>query len=247
MQSSVRLAGAVLAAAVLWSAAAGAQSPLSPEQQDAVKALIRDTLVNDPTLLKDAVQALQDREQRAEMDRSSAVIRDLGKALTHPEGLPDLLNAQGDVTVVEFSDYNCGYCKRVFPDLWQTLQADGKVRLVVLELPILGPESVTAARAALAAIPQNKYEVLHKALMEAKGKMTEESVLQIAKTQGLDVDKLKKDMKSPAVDLLLANSFQMAQSLGISGTPAFVIGSHLVPGALSPEALKEFIASARQK
>ncbi|GEO82371.1 DsbA family protein [Pararhodospirillum oryzae] len=243
------LTGSLLGAALLAAPGAQAADPteaLTPAQADAVRALIRETLTTDPTVLKDAVQAMQAHEQQEEMERASATIRSLGPALTDPPGVPALGNPDGDVTVIEFSDYNCGYCKRVFQSLWEVIQADGKVKLHILEFPILGAESVSAARAALAAIPQGHYESFHRALMAHKGGFSEDKILALAREQGLDAPRLKKDMTSEAVNTLLAQSYHLAQTLGISGTPAFVIGDHLVPGALSAPALKEFIAEARR-
>lgn len=229
----------------LPTARAAEDAPLTEAQEEAVRALIRDALVNDPSLLKEAITALQTREDEAQTAQIAAQIAAIGPALTRPEGVPVLGNPKGDVTVVEFSDYHCGYCKRAFPVLWDTIEADGNVALIVLEFPILGEESVRAARAALAAVKQDLYAPMHRALMAHKGAFTDEVIRRIATEQGADVDRLMRDMDDPAINARLGATYQMAQALGISGTPAFVIGDRLIPGAMPPDHLKALIAEAR--
>ncbi|ABC23228.1 DsbA family protein [Rhodospirillum rubrum] len=238
----------LLAATLIGGALApalAAEDSLSPAQQAAVRALIRDTLVSDPEILREAVQALQAKDEAEASAQQARAIKDLGPLLHSPEGLPALGNPKGDVTVIEFSDYNCGYCKRVFPVLWDEVEADGQIKLYVMEYPILGAESVMAARAALAAIGQDKYAEFHKALMAHKGKFTEEAIAGIARAQGLDAAKLKTAMAGKEVDAALARSFQIGQALGISGTPAFIVADRLVPGALDPATLKALVKEAR--
>ncbi|MCF8481394.1 MAG: DsbA family protein [Rhodospirillum sp.] len=228
-------------------APAGAAEPLTPEQTEAVKSLIREHLIANPEILKEAFQALKAKEDAEEKANQASMIKELGPMLTDPKDLPTLGNAKGDVTVVEFSDYNCGYCKRVFPVLWDTVTSDGNIKLHVMEYPILGPDSVLGARAALAVALQDeaKYEPFHKALMAHKGKITEDILTSLAKDQGVDTDKMKKDMNSEDVDAKIARSFQLAQALGISGTPAFIIGDQLIPGAMGPDTLTALIKDAR--
>lgn len=235
--------GLAMAPAGAWAA----DGALSPAQEKAVRALVRDTLLGQPEILKEAFQILQEREAEAEAAHQAAVIRDLGDSLTRPEGMPVLGNPNGDVTIVEFSDYHCGYCKRAFPVLWDEVEADGNIALVVIEYPILGPDSVMAARAALAATLQDpaRYAPMHQALMAHKGEFTEEVIAAIAKEQGLDADRLVKDMDAEAVTNRLGQNYQLAQALGVSGTPAFVIGERMIPGAVPPDALKRLVADAR--
>jgi len=149
------------------------------------------------------------------------------------------------VTLVEFFDYQCGYCKAVHADVRRLLDTDGKVRLVYKEFPILGPASVTASRAALAAQRQGKYDALHVALMENRGQLDDDKIYRIAGSVGLNVDQLKKDMQAPEINDVLQRNLRLASELNIRGTPAFVVGDQIIPGAVSLDKLKELIAAGR--
>jgi protein-disulfide isomerase len=151
------------------------------------------------------------------------------------------------VTFVEFFDYNCGYCKSMFPSMMDTIKQDGKIRVIMKEFPILGPPSLTASRVALAARKQGKYSETHLALLGHKGALSDESVMQIAKDVGLDLKKLQDDMKSPEITVILGKNHDLADALGIDGTPALVIGDTLVDGAVGQGRLGELIAAARKK
>jgi protein-disulfide isomerase len=154
-------------------------------------------------------------------------------------------NADAGTVVVEFFDYNCPYCKRAANDVKALLAADSDIKVVYREWPILGEGSVLAARAALAAHAQGKYEEMHWALMEIQGRAEEASILAAARSVGLDVAKLIDDMESDAVNSHLAVSQGLARDLGFTGTPAFVIGDALVPGAVPLDELQELVAQAR--
>ncbi len=149
------------------------------------------------------------------------------------------------MTVVEFFDYNCPYCKRAMPEIDALLAEDGNIRLVLREWPILSEGSAIAARAALAARKQNKYAELHNALMGARAKLDEQSVLRIAGEVGLDVEQLKVDMQSPEVEEHIATSLRLAEALGFNGTPSFVVGDQLIPGFVEKAQLAEVVAAAR--
>jgi protein-disulfide isomerase len=154
-------------------------------------------------------------------------------------------NPLGDVTVVEFFDYQCAYCKRVAPDVERLVQGDSNVRVVYKEWPILGPASVFAARAALAAREQDRYVEFHERVMSLD-KVTEAGVMAIVRDLGMDAEQLRADMDAPEVAAHLEQTTQLAQALGITGTPAFVIGDELVPGAASAATLEKLVADARQ-
>jgi protein-disulfide isomerase len=141
------------------------------------------------------------------------------------------------VTLVEFFDYNCGYCKRSMPDVKKLIESDPKLRVVFKEFPILGPGSVFATRASIAAMKQGKFRELHEALFEFPGRKDETSVLEIAKSVGIDADRMAKDMDDPEVSAIIDRNIKLAGELGIAGTPAFVIGTDLMPGAVGFEAL----------
>ncbi|MDR3439359.1 DsbA family protein [Telmatospirillum sp.] len=233
--------------AVLPSASqAQEDQPLSAKQQDAVKKMIHDYIMENPSIIADAIEALRQKEElAADVSAKKAIVERKADIFEDPES-PVLGNAKGDVTVVEFFDYRCPYCKAMTDLVLETVKTDGKVRLVMKELPILGPDSVTAARAALAARNQKKYEEFHRALMKLKGPINDVSVMKTAAEVGLNVEKLKKDMEDDRIDTVLKNNIQLAHALNISGTPGFVIGDQVTPGAMNQQALKQMIDQARK-
>jgi protein-disulfide isomerase len=239
------IAGA-LALGLAASVPASAEEPaLTPGQKEAVEGIVHDYLLAHPEVLVKALESYQARQKAEEEARKRQALIAHRRLLVDDPADPVLGNAGGDVTVVEFFDYRCPYCKRVAGGLMETVRADGNVRLVMKEFPILGPESVVAARAALAAEQQGKYEDLHNALMGLKGEMSEATIMKTAESVGLDVVQLKRDMKAEAIDQALRSNYELADALGIGGTPAFVVGDTLVPGAMSMDDLKALIAKAR--
>lgn len=243
---------AIIAAALGILAAAPAfaeatQPPLTPAQEEAVRKLVRDYLVNNPEVLLEAMQALRQKQRLAAQERLARALTEHAKEIREDPESPVGGNPKGDVTVVEFFDYQCGYCKAVFPRLMKTIDEDGKIRFVYKEFPILGPESVAAAKAALASRAQGKYVPFHNALMEFRGKLSEDAIFAIAKSVGIDTDRLAKDMAKPEIQALIDKNHELARALSINGTPAFVIGKELVPGALNESMLKAYIGRARGK
>lgn len=240
-----------VAAGALIAATAGAPPALAEGLTEAEKAqvrdLIRDTLLENPEIVMEAVSVLRARQAEREQAAAQAALKQNAEALFRDDADPVLGNPKGDVTVVEFFDYQCGYCKRVFGPVMDTIAADGNVRLVLKELPILGPESVLAARWSLAADKQERYKAFHSALMGHRGAITEAVLRQYAKDAGMDVEQAARDAQDPAVEDALRKTMALAAQLGIGGTPAFVIGDQLIPGALDADTLKEAIASARSK
>lgn len=220
---------------------------LSPAQEEAIRKLVHDYLVKNPEVIVEAMAKLREKRQQAERARVGKVLAGYRKQIYENTQSPIAGNPKGDVTIVEFFDYQCGYCKAVMDRLLKTVKGDGKIRLVFKEFPILGPDSVFAARAALASRKQGKYSEFHELLMGFKGKLSQEAVFALAKSIGLDTKKLAKDMTDPKIRKIIARNFQLAQLLKINGTPAFIIGDKLVPGALSKQQLDAYIASARDK
>lgn len=159
---------------------------------------------------------------------------------------PVMGNPKGDVTLVEFSDYNCGFCRKAAPDVASFLQSDPGVKLVVHEIPIFGEGSRYAAKAALAAQKQGKYTEFHRAMMGMKGSAEKASVLRIAREIGLDIKQLQRDMEDPAITAQIEQSLLLADQIGLSGTPSFVAGERAVFGALPREDLAELVADARK-
>ena len=211
-----------------------------------IKELVLEAIRENPEIVMEAVAILQQRDDEAQALATQSVLRDQRDALQNDPNAPVLGNPDGDVTVTEFFDYNCPYCKRAMVEVQGLLDADTNVRLVYREWPILGEGSVFAARAALAARAQGKYEEFHWALMGAKGRLVEATVLGIAKVIGLDIERLKADMQSPEVEQHIADSMQLAQALGFNGTPSFVIGDALVPGFVDQVQLQEIVDENRK-
>ena len=244
MTLSARLvAGALLAATLAPPATAQDAPPMDAPRTDAeIKALVLEAIRENPTIIEEAVQLLREADEAEQMAAARAVLDDPG-ALT--DGAPVLGNPEGDVTVVEFLDYNCGYCKRAIGEVMALLEEDSGVRLVVREWPILSEGSVVAARAALAAERQGRYAAMHEALM-ALPRTDEDSVMRAAERLGLDMARLATDMADPAIDAHFDRSHELTRALGFSGTPSFVVGDELVPGAVPVDTLRGLVAAARE-
>ena len=236
----------LLAPAAAPPASAQDKSSLSPAQKDEVKKLVREYLLENPQVISEAIDALQAKEDKDKADKQAAVIANRKQEIFNPSEGTVIGNAKGDVTLVEFFDYNCGYCKKMYQAMGEVLQEDKKLRVVLKEYPILGPSSVTAARAALASVKQGKYAAFHMALLSHKGSLNDGAIQEIAKGVGLDVKKLQEDMKAPEISTVIARNRDLAQALSISGTPALIIGKEFVPGAIDKEHLLELIATARK-
>ncbi|MES2143335.1 MAG: DsbA family protein [Pseudomonadota bacterium] len=223
--------------------------PASADQisDDRIKDLVAEALRENPELVLEALQALEARQAEAEAAAAAAVLTDQRAMLERDPNAPVQGNPDGDVTVVEFFDYNCPYCKRAMPEVAALLKDDGQVRLVLREWPILGEGSAFAARAALASRKQGKYAEMHDALMGMRGKVEEQTVLRVAGEIGLDVDKLKADMQAPEVAEHIATSMRLAAALGFNGTPSFVVGNQLIPGFVETAQLAEAVTTARGK
>jgi protein-disulfide isomerase len=227
-------------------AQSSAPATLSPDQVQAIEKVIREYLLRNPELLLEAIENLEKRRGDEAQSAAKTVIAERRAELLNDPGSPVVGNANGDVAIVEFFDYRCPYCKQVVPSLAQLLKEDPKLRLVHKELPILGPESVVASRAALAARKQGKYHEMHVALMRTRA-LDEASILKLASDQGLDSARLKADMQSAETDEIIERNRRLARALNISGTPAFVIGDAVVPGAIDLRTLKSLVAEARAK
>jgi protein-disulfide isomerase len=211
-----------------------------------METVIQEYLKANPEVVRDALQELQRRERETEGKRASSAIQARQAELIRDPASPVGGNPNGNVTLVEFFDYQCGYCKRVEGEIAKLLRADPEVRLVYKELPILGPASVVAAKAALAAHRQDKYAEVHAALMGTVERLTEDGIFAMAAAAGADVARLKQDMQDPAIVEALDRTRKLADALGVRGTPAFVAGAELYPGAGDLAALQGLIARARK-
>jgi protein-disulfide isomerase len=244
---TLALAGGIAAAAA-WcgvSAMAGEASPAPQRAQ--IEAIIHDYLLQHPDVLIAALRQAEDKLHKDDEAKASQAVSDHRQELFSEASTPVGGNPRGDETIVEFFDYRCPYCKQVEPSLEAMLKQDPNLRLVYKEFPILGPVSVTAAHAALAAQRQGKYDAFHAAMMEARGNITDDTVYRVAGSVGLDVDKLKRDMGSPEFAQEIKENLKLADALDIRGTPAFVIGDKVVPGAADIDTLKSMVADARKK
>ena len=236
----------------LLAAPAGAQEQSLPggfsaDQAQGIERIVRDYLLANPEVLVEALTEYQQRQKLAEEQSRQQAIGQRHSELTQDPATPVLGNPEGDVVMVEFFDYRCPYCKTVAKMVKDEVASDGNVRLVMKEFPILGPQSVQAARAALAAAMQDKYEVFHFALMIQPGDMSDAHIETVAEQVGLDVPRMRRDMTSNEIEDALARNVALAETIGIRGTPAFIIGKTLVPGAIDTETLRQIIAEERAR
>lgn len=241
----------IIAVALLLAAVGGyafkefavADSPtLSVEQ---VNQAISQYLKDHPGDVVRALQAAQAQEEQRKQLAASQALNDRYAEIFNNAADPVMGNPAGDVTVVEFFDYRCPYCKRVTDALMSLMEGDANLRVVFKEFPILGPDSVTAAKIALAAHKQGKYPQVHAALMAHKGSFDKSALLEVAAGVGADAAKLAADMEDPAIMAQLQANDALAASLGITGTPGFIFGRQLVPGAISLDDMRKLVAAAR--
>lgn len=214
-----------------------------PEFEQRVRAYILDN----PDVIMEAVQRLQARQRAADVSEGQAALRIHEKEVLYDTANPVGGNPAGNVTVVEFFDYNCPYCRRVAPVVAEVEAADKQLRVVYKEFPILGPKSMFAARAALAAHRQGGYVAFHQGLMRAKGVVDEAVVWDSAAAAGLDVERLRADMEDAEIQRALDRNIALAQALRITGTPGFVVGDQIVRGAIDQKALEALIQKARAR
>lgn len=245
-RSALLLSAALAGFAALVQPAAAADP--TPEQRQQIEQVIHDYLLKNPEVLIEALQGAERKIKEEQEAQSRAALGAKRDELLYDPASPVGGNPKGDVTIVEFFDYRCPYCKQMEPALEMLLKEDPKVRIVYKEFPILGPESIVASHVAFAALKQGpkQYERFHAAMMNAKGQITEESILQVAGDAGLDLDRIKSDMKAPEIDALIKRNYDLADGLNIHGTPAFIIGDAMSPGAVDLDTLKKMIADARK-
>jgi protein-disulfide isomerase len=218
---------------------------LSERDKAQVEQIIRDYLKNNPKVLQEMIDRLQAVNAReAALDAEKNIIANREDVLG-AEGMV-AGNPKGDVTVVEFFDYRCGYCRLAQPSMAKLLKEDPNIRVVFKEYPVLGPQSITASRAAIASVKQGKYVEYHMALMGLQEPLTDEVLYRVAGEVGLDVAKLKEDMKADEIDDVITANHELADKLGIEGTPNFIIGTQLLQGMVPYETLTETIEKARK-
>ena len=231
-------------AAVLSSDKAAADS-VTADQRKVFEGVIRDYLLKEPIIIRQAIDKLREEEEAAKKMKAAAALKNNKDELFSDKSSPVEGNPQGDVTIVQFFDYNCGYCKRAAHDLREVMRKDTNLRVIFKEWPILGPQSIKASRAALAARKQGRYIEFYEGLMA--GKADEDSVAALAHKLKMDYSKLRKDMADPKIETALQNNYELANALGIKGTPVFVIGERVIPGAVGEEMLNQLIKEERGK
>jgi len=213
-----------------------------------VEAIVKKVIANNPELLVKSLQSYEAKEQAAKASKAAQNITALQGDLNDNPNSPSVGNPNGDVTVVEFFDYHCGYCKHFYPTVSQLIEQDKKVRVVFKEFPILSADSGVAAKAALAvnSIDPSKYFAFHTALMESTGSFDMSMLTEKAKEVGIDKETFLKAMKNPELSHELDHNKELAQALGIGGTPVIIIGTQFMPGAISYDMLKDKVAIARK-
>ena len=217
----------------------------TPQQVSALQGIIKDYLISNPDVMVEITKEIEKRQQVLQAAEHQKLIADNKASIFSRPGDFVYGNAKGDVTVVEFFDYNCGWCKKAIDDVVKLTKADPKVRVVMKEFPIFGEASSLAAKAAMASVKQGMYWEFHTALMREK-QVTKENLFPIAEKVGLNVAKLKTDMADPKLEEALKETTQIAQALGIEGTPGFIVDSKINVGYLPAEGLQQMIGEIRK-
>jgi protein-disulfide isomerase len=247
----------VLLAATLLAQGANANDPTRPARDDAgsaftaqqkqeIETIVRDYLLRNPELLMEIGEELEKRQAIAQAAEHQKIIVEKKASIFAAPTDFVLGNPNGDITVVEFFDYNCSWCKRAVNELSQLTRSDPRIRIVFKEFPIFGEDSAFAAKAAMASMKQNKYWEFHVALMKERGQVTKETVFRVAEKTGLDVAKLKAEMANPAYETALKETEATAAALGIKGTPGFIVDTRVNVGFLPADGLRELVADVRK-
>jgi protein-disulfide isomerase len=223
-----------------------AQDVFTAGQKTAIESIVHNYYLNHPDAFIEVLQKAQS-VARAAGDASTrmALVKRRNDIIADPR-TPVVGNPHGDVTVVEFFDYRCPYCRRAHPNIAALIKDDPNVRIVYKDLPVLGPDSTFAAKAALAASLQGGYQRLHDTLLETPGPLTNDVVMTLAEAAGLNRERLMHDMSSPEVEGVLARNAELANALGIRGTPSYVVDDTLVPGAIEPAGMRKLIENRRE-
>ncbi|MBV9533617.1 MAG: thioredoxin domain-containing protein [Bradyrhizobium sp.] len=241
------LAAALFALALCGGLPSVSAQSFSDSQRGDIEAIVRNYLVTHPEVLEEAINELSKHQAAAETAKHEATIaQNADEIFNSPRGVV-LGNKDGDVTFVEFFDYNCGYCKRAMADMLDLLKTDRKLKVVLKEFPVLSEGSVEAAKIAVAARMQDpkKYLDFHTKLLGGRGQADKARAITAAKDAGYDTARIEKDLSNPEVKATIEENLKLAEELGLNGTPSYVIGKHIVVGAVGLEGLKEKIAVAR--
>jgi protein-disulfide isomerase len=243
------LAPALLAFALCGAPLSASAQNFSDSQRGDIESIVRNYLIAHPEVLEEAMAELSKRQTAAEAEKHEAGVSKNAEAIFNsPRGVT-IGNKDGDVTFVEFFDYNCGYCKRAMTDMLDLMKADPKLKVVLKEFPVLSQGSVEAAQVAVAVRMQDptgkKYLDFHQKLLGGRGAADKARAMAVAKEVGLDMAKLEKDLAGPEVKATIEENFKLAEAMGMNGTPSYVIGKQVVIGAVGVDNLKEKIGVAR--
>jgi protein-disulfide isomerase len=248
--SPLRLFSPVMFALALCAAPSAASAEtFSDGQRGEIETIVKNYLVTHPEVLEEAMAELNKRQAAAEDEKHQAGVAQNSEAIFNSPRNVTLGNKNGDVTFVEFFDYNCGYCKRAMADMLDLMKSDPKLKVVLKEFPVLSDGSVEAAKVAVAVRMQDpggaKYLDFHQRLLGGRGPADKARAMAAAKEAGLDIARIEKDLAGPEVRATIEENFKLAESMGMNGTPSYVIGKQVVVGAIGVEGLKEKIGIAR--
>lgn len=225
-----------------------AQDALTDAQRATFETVIREYLLKNPEIIEEAMAALEKKRADEQAEARQKLISEQSNILLNSARQAEMGNREGDVTIVEFFDYNCGFCKRGLADTMALLESDKKVRYVLKEFPVLGPGSVEAARVSIAVnrIAPDKHDEFHNKLLGGRGQANKQRALEVAKEIGLDVKKVEAALDDPEVAATIEENYALANGLGLTGTPTYVIGSDVIPGAVGLETLKKRVEDVRK-
>jgi len=252
MTPTLRTALLIAAAISLASPAAtpAHAQTFSSDQRREVEGIVKDYLLQHPEVMQEVMAEMEKHQQAAEAEKHRAAVAENNATLFSSPHQVVLGNPRGNVTMVEFFDYNCGYCKRAMTDMLDLLKSDPNLRFVLKEFPVLGEGSVEAARVAVAARMQDatgkKYLEFHQKLLGGRGAADKARALAVAKEVGFDMARIEKDMSSDEVKKTIDEDIKLADAIGVSGTPTYVVGGEVVVGAVGIDALREKIKSERK-
>lgn len=250
MTSNARTALLIAAALSLASPAVATAQTFSADQRQEIGTVVKEYLLAHPEVLQDVMAEVEKRQAAAEVDKHRAAVAANNATLFSSPHQVVLGNPRGNVTMVEFFDYNCGYCKRALSDMLDLLKTNPNLKFVLKEFPVLGEGSVEAARVAVAARMQDttgkKYIEFHQKLLGGRGQADKARALAVAKDVGFDMARIEKDMGSDEVKKTIDESMKLAEALGVNGTPSYVVGDEVVVGAVGLDALKEKLAAERK-
>lgn len=224
----------------MMAASVPSRAEINTDDREALNQIIETYILENPEVVRRALIALADREANERINAAMSLLQ-------QDDGDPVMGNPEGSFTIYEFSDYNCGYCKRVFPTLQALIDEDDDIRLVIKEFPILSQSSVLAAQAGIATQAQGVFDDFHSAMMTGRGAITMDSILEAAEDAGANLDQLQADMNSPQVAAIINRTRSVAQNLEISGTPGLIIGSQVIPGAIDLDQMRQAVAEERAK